>query len=241
MTENKLPPLARGKANPKDKGKAAAERAVKKITEEKAKEEATGEIPPLPDYLDRKLNPQTPATLEEREAFAAMSKPPVEATSTPDHVLAEIEQVEAQRKKAKASNRLGRLADQKAVRDIPEKFRAWDPDRSVWFDVRKGKPKEGIMTALQTASKTKTPVTTKKATPKATPKKVAKKRDGKGRSAIIGDLAVRKNGVTRPEMIEATGWDNAGFNTMLKGEAKRRGLKLVIDKKAKPFRYMLTK
>ena len=62
-----------------------------------------------------------------------------------------------------------------------------------------------------------------------------------GGMAAVEKLVMRAKGADRKEMEAATGWKRCGWNTVLKGIAKRTGTQLVIDNESRPFRYKLVK
>lgn len=167
----------------------------------------------LPKFLDRKKNKLTPATADERAAFAAQAAPVVEAKPEPDPVVEQIEQDQARKKKAKQSNRIGRLAEKQSRRDIPDKYLGWDTKHCKFYDTRKGKPKskkENVMTAKKKSNgnaKTKRTVVTRFKKSAAVPKaskttKPAAKRSGSKREKLIGMLK-RENGASLAEMLKA--------------------------------------
>lgn len=65
---------------------------------------------------------------------------------------------------------------------------------------------------------------------KAAPAKPEKAPPSGGKFDIVRKLAQRPKGVTSAELKAATGWENAGWNTIMKAAAKSAGLKLTLGK-----------
>lgn len=95
----------------------------------------------IPVFLNRKLNPVSPATPEDRAAYAARTSKPVEAKE-PDADAKAREEIEAERKE-KARARIAKMKAKltiKAVRSaaakIPAEFLGWDARRCQLYDIR---------------------------------------------------------------------------------------------------------
>jgi hypothetical protein len=73
---------------------------------------------------------------------------------------------------------------------------------------------------------------TKKTTTKKSAKKTAPKTNGNKTQAVVA-LMQRKQGCTRPQALELTGWKGISFQIV----AKNAGLKLKIDESKRPFVY----
>jgi arginine utilization protein RocB len=97
----------------------------------------------LPDFLNRKLNPHSPPTAEERREYAART--PVQeqveqrySTIAPEDeaVLEAIEQ----EKKAATDRRIAKMKAKKAAKDqtkgIPDEFLCWDAKYLRFYDLR---------------------------------------------------------------------------------------------------------
>jgi len=100
----------------------------------------------LPDFLNRKLNPTSQATVEERREYAART--PVQQqvetglslNGTDEEALREIEREEAAKKKEKTDRRIAKLKarqlEKSGRKDIPDEFLAWDARSLRFYDVR---------------------------------------------------------------------------------------------------------
>jgi hypothetical protein len=77
----------------------------------------------------------------------------------------------------------------------------------------------------------------RKATGADAPAEPKKQRRSRGESgavmAKLKEMLERKQGCTRPEILEATGWPSVSVQQ----QAKALGLKLTVDKEQQPFRY----
>jgi len=124
---------------------------------------------------------------EQRDAYWRDNPPkplPVEGfgkPKEPDPELEEFEKQEAIRKKAKASNRIGRMLAKKEGQEIPEAFREWDAVRCKFVDrreVEKRRAERALAlakgaTKMQTQTATKKVSSSKAASKKKTPAKKA--------------------------------------------------------------------
>lgn len=71
--------------------------------------------------------------------------------------------------------------------------------------------------------------------------KPAKASEPQSKFDIVRELASRKNGVTSAELKAATGWENAGWHTIMKSAAKKSGLTLKFGQvQAEGSKRMLT-
>lgn len=100
----------------------------------------------LPDFLNRKLNPQTQATVEERREYAART--PVQQqvetglslNGSDEEALREIEAEEAAKKKEKNDRKFAKLRAQQLEKSgrkgVPDEFLCWDWKTQRFYDAR---------------------------------------------------------------------------------------------------------
>jgi hypothetical protein len=104
----------------------------------------------VPDFLNRKLNPSTPATVEERKEWAKGFAPTQDVSdrhgglallaldTTPEDAAA-LDAME-QEKKAATARRIAKMLAKKKEKDqtkgIPDDFLGWDWRTSKFYDVR---------------------------------------------------------------------------------------------------------
>ena len=100
----------------------------------------------LPDFLNRKLNPQTPATVEERREYAARTPEAVQVAAglslngSDEEALRQIEEQERAKKKEKTDARIAKLVakqlEKSGRKNVPDEFLAWDWKTQRFYDVR---------------------------------------------------------------------------------------------------------
>jgi hypothetical protein len=96
----------------------------------------------IPDFLNRKLNPQTQATLEERKAYCNGATVFVEvqkfSTITPEDeaVLEAMEQEKKLKTKLRIDKMLAKKRAKDQTRGIPDEFLSWDAKNLRYYDVR---------------------------------------------------------------------------------------------------------
>jgi hypothetical protein len=98
----------------------------------------------LPDFLNRKLNPVNPASMDERAEFAktwtATVETGVRRRTTDEEALRAIEEAEAADRKAKAKLRIDKMLARKNAKgshkDIPDEYLSWDAKKLRFYDVR---------------------------------------------------------------------------------------------------------
>jgi hypothetical protein len=97
----------------------------------------------IPDFLNRKLNPTSQATVEERREYAARTPVQEQVEQRYSTIAPEDEAVlEAleQEKKAATARRIDKMKAKKAAKDqtkgIPDQYLSWDAKTLRFYDVR---------------------------------------------------------------------------------------------------------
>jgi hypothetical protein len=98
----------------------------------------------LPDFLNRKLNPVNPASMDERAEFAktwtATQETGARRRTTDEEALQAIEEAEEADRKAKAKLRIEKMLARKNAKGshkgIPDEFLCWDPRTLQFYDRR---------------------------------------------------------------------------------------------------------